>query len=86
MNKMWDKGRLGWGCWEEGPLGFEPQPALEADLAEPQEGSFGDTFRKAPQGCWRKACGPTHFPAPAKVRQIIESLFLGSRLSVHRLP
>lgn len=49
----------------------------EADSAEPQEGSFGDTFRKAPKGYWRKACGSTHFPALAKVRQIIESLFLG---------
>ena len=43
---------------------------------EPQEGSFGDTFRKAPKGPWRRARGSTHFPALAKVRRIIESLFL----------
>lgn len=51
------------------------QPS-EADWTEPQEGSFGDEFKKAPKGHWGKARGSTHFPALAKVRQIIESLFL----------
>lgn len=46
------------------------------DSTEPQEGSIGDTFRKVPKGHWRKARGSTHFPALAKVRQIIESPFL----------
>lgn len=49
----------------------------EAHWKEPQECSFGDSFRKAPKGHWRKARGRAHFPALAKVRQIIESLFLG---------
>lgn len=51
------------------------QPS-EADWTEPQEGSFGDEFRKAPKGQWRKARGSTHSPALAKVGRIIESLFL----------
>lgn len=50
------------------------QPS-QADWTGPQEGSFGDTIRKAPRGHWREARGPTHFPALAKVRHIIESLF-----------
>ena len=52
------------------------QPS-QADSKQPQEGFFGDKFRKAPKGHWRKACGSPYVPALAKVRQIIESLFLG---------
>lgn len=77
MNTMWDKGRLG-GSWGKGLLGFEPSLALGGWFKAAAGGLLWGHVQKSPKRALEESTWIyTHFPALAKVRQIIESLFLG---------